>query len=268
MLWDLLNKFNKPKSVYFFTLHKSASTLFGNLILGSTLDLIQIDYASKIYMGELTELPQFEKTGYIYGPIRVWKEDGNSESRLLLEPCLEKEFLKDKKCLLFIRDPRDILVSFYYSVAFTHGISDVPEIAKIQLERRTTALELGIDRFCMQFAPKILENFKIIVHIQNLCRCSLLLRYEDMVEDFQPFANKLTAFLDLNGESIGQLYKQSRPLFQESSTEHKRSGLPGGYRTKLSDQTIDFINKKLNEILDCFYADKLGEVAPRELTIQ
>jgi hypothetical protein len=80
------------------------------------------------------------------------------------------------------------------------------------------------------------------MHIQKACKQSLLLRYEDMINDFEPFAFKLSSFLKLKRGITDKLYEQSRPLEKEDQQAHRRSGMTGGYLTKLSSQTIKFIN--------------------------
>lgn len=252
MFRDIFKKINKPKSVYFFTLHKSASTLFGNLVLNNTGALTHVDYAAKIYQGELSEPLVFERSGSIYGPIRISRGDANPESRPLIEPCLRPEFLRNKKCLLFIRDPRDVLVSFFYSEAYSHGISIVPEIACGQLKRREEALTLGIDDYCLQLAPIMLGNYTAIIDIQKVCQQYLLLKYEDMVWDFPSFSSKLSSFIKLKNGIIEKLYEQSRPLEKEDMNSHKRSGLPGGYQNKLNRKTIAFVNDLFKQTLDHF----------------
>lgn len=242
----------REKSIFFFTLHKSASTLFGNVVLPHISNLRHIDFAAKIYSGELKKTPVFESYGYIYGPIRVWQERHNPESELLLEPCLKNDFLAAKKCLLFIRDPRDILVSFYYSVASTHGISDVPEIALLQNQRRAEAMELGLDAYCLKIAPKIRENFLTLQRVHESCKYSLLLRYEDLVQNFSPFSTQLRSFLDIHPESLQRLFDESRPLQNENLSGHKRSGAIEGFRNKLTKNTLSILNDQLRDILITF----------------
>ena len=247
-LFDFIFPKRHP-SVFFFTLHKSASTLFGNVVLPNISNLKHVDFASQIYSGELKSKPVFEKQGFIYGPIRVWQEPDNPESQLLLEPVLETDFLRRIKCLLFIRDPRDVLVSFYFSVAATHGVSDVPEIARLQEQRRSEALELGIDAFCVQTAPKILENYSTIRRIQSLGKEKIMLRYEDMIEDFSTFSANLRTFVPVEDKVMERLFHDSRPLERENTSHHKRSGAIGSFHNKLQPQTIEKINHQLQDVL-------------------
>ena len=66
----LLNK-DKYESVFFYTFHKCASSLFSGYVLRNIEGLRNIDYASRLYQGREPKSIKFEKYGYIYGPIRL-----------------------------------------------------------------------------------------------------------------------------------------------------------------------------------------------------
>jgi len=62
-----------PKSIYFYTLHKCASTLFSDFVLKNVNKLIHVDYASQIFTGKIQIGKQlsFKEKGFIYGPLRI-----------------------------------------------------------------------------------------------------------------------------------------------------------------------------------------------------
>ena len=108
---------NNPKSVYFYTFHKCASTLFNGYVLKNAVGLYNMDYASQIYSGERSseEKLNFNRNGFIYGPIRISAGVQGPVGEMLVKPTTQHDFVRDKIALFLIRDPRDILVSSYYS---------------------------------------------------------------------------------------------------------------------------------------------------------
>jgi hypothetical protein len=132
---------SNPESLFFYTLHKCASTLFSDYILGSLIGLKHVDYALDLYKGRLKPSSgkplTFASHCYAYGPLRVSGMGSNDLiDRLLKTPTMSVDFVSDKIALFFVRDPRDILVSAYHSFAYTHWYSAVPELRRGQEQRR------------------------------------------------------------------------------------------------------------------------------------
>lgn len=105
-----------PETVYFYTFHKCASTLFNSYILKNIKGLQHVDYASQIYGGKkINKKLNFRDKGFVYGPIRLSADPMSSVYRMLVAPTSGHEFIRDKIAIFVVRDPRDILVSAYYS---------------------------------------------------------------------------------------------------------------------------------------------------------
>src|SRR5438132_10534005 len=117
----------RPESVYFYTLHKCASGLFSDYVLKNVRRLRLIDYEDRFYKGEPVCVT-FKEKGFIYGPIRVSNGPQSTIYSKLVEPASRTDFVRDKIAIFLIRDPRDILVSSYYSFGYTHEFSTVKEI--------------------------------------------------------------------------------------------------------------------------------------------
>ncbi len=66
-----------------------------------------------------------------------------------------------------IRDPRDILVSSYYSFGFSHGFSSVQKIKDIQKERRIIIQSKTIDEYALENSDRILTNFNTLNKAQR-----------------------------------------------------------------------------------------------------
>src|SRR5947209_5962028 len=143
MMFEKLRFFRKsegaeipPESVYVYTLHKCASGLFSDYLLKNVRRLRLIDYADQLYNAAPLEAVTFEERGFVYGPIRLSTGPPSLMYSQLIEPVSKTEFVRDKRAMFVIRDPRDILVSAYYSFGYSHGFSEVKEIREQQQRLR------------------------------------------------------------------------------------------------------------------------------------
>ena len=248
---------SNPESLFFYTLHKCASTLFSDYILNHLIGLKHVDYTLDLYRGRL-ELSSskplaFASHGYVYGPIRVSGMGFNRNlDRLLNIPTMSADFVSDKIALFFVRDPRDILVSAYYSFGYTHGYSEVPELRRGQERLRAEIQAMTVDEYALNSADNQIKHFTTIHQLANACHRSVILKYEDMVDRFDHFSKQLTEFVDVDPHVLRQIQRRSRPRNQERGNSHRRSGRTGGFRSKLEPATVAALNQRLRGILDCF----------------
>jgi len=150
------------------------------------------------------------------------------------------------KVVLVVRDPRDILVSDYFSIAYSHAIPD-GEKKEVYLERREAALAASIDEHVLQNAERLRSVFqKYEEHLFPACPGVHVARYEDMVEDFAPWLDALLAAcgLEINNTMRGKLianHEARRPK-GEDINKHLRKGMPGEHLEKLHPATIERLN--------------------------
>ncbi|ASQ89737.1 hypothetical protein CHL67_01300 [Prosthecochloris sp. GSB1] len=241
---------NPGESVFFYTFHKCASTLFSAHVLKSVRGLRNVDYARRIYAGGHTGTAEFVDKGYVYGPIRLSAIPGSPVYENLVGPASEKDFIENRIAVFLIRDPRDILVSSYYSFGFTHGESGVGEIGLHQRMRRERIAGRTVDDYVLDAAPVVRANFLKLGELNEACRRSVVLRYEDMIFDWELFTRELTKYLDIGPSVLRRIYAKSRPRSKEDRSSHRRSGMPGGFRDTLRGRTVDQLNEILGEALD------------------
>src|SRR5262249_55228526 len=93
------------------------------------------------------------------------------------------DVLSRARKLVIVRDPRDMLVSLYYSFKHSHWFPEIqtPQFeAEVGCMRQDTAL--GLDEFCMAYAwayNRILWRLHTVLRDQDV----LVLRYEDFIYD-------------------------------------------------------------------------------------
>jgi hypothetical protein len=207
------------------------------------------DYALKIYQGEENCSVTFHERGFVYGPIRLSVDKESPVHQKFVYPLITDQFLNIKNAIFMIRDPRDILVSSFFSFGHTHGFSPVPEIRKRERENRRFIQSKTIDEYALDFVDSLEEDFKILLELRSKCPNAIVLKYEEMVENWSAFAQKLTSCLKLYPGCLEEVYKLSRPRKSEDSESHRRSGKTRQFETALKPETISELNSKLSFIL-------------------
>lgn len=246
----LKSRKDEKESVFFVTFHKTASSYFGNFILKQSIGLLHKDPASDIFRNKKIEKINYEDNNHIYGPIRLSLKEGPVYEKVVL-PILKNELLHKYKAICFIRDPRDIIVSFYYSQAYSHPLSNNEDIKLLQIKNRDRALIIGIDKYALEEADFFKEKFEMMISILESNKNSLLLKYEDMIYDFDSFHDQLSTFIELPSGGKEIIYENTRPK-NEGIHSHRRNGQKNGYKKELQDETIVAMNNKLRSILNYF----------------
>jgi hypothetical protein len=245
------------QSIYFFTLHKCASSLFAKHVL-KTLDGLQgVDYAEQLFKSDRPMRFEFQPFGHAYGPLRVSLSEDSVVYRQLVERCLRPEFLADKKAICHVRDPRDILISHYHSAGWTHKISSDPEIAEEQLAARRLVQALSIDEYAIQQAPALGSYFDRLSGVLAHAQETVLLRYEDMIARSPAFARDIQAAMPISDQVLSELFRLSKPLQIEDRTSHKRSGKAEQFKERFTSRTRQVLADMLSDCLERFGYNEL-----------
>lgn len=235
---------SEKKSVLFFTVHKSA-TSFMSVYLGELAKesgLKHIDYNGYFFAQGQASLEKqnssalitkvFHKQGYLYGPLRYF---------------LDIPEVDEYPVVLFLRDPRDVLTSQYFSLKNTHPLNTTKMIEKRKIAQSTSIDEhvrLQADRFLNTYTTYLDK----LVGKPNV----LLLRYEDMIVDFPAFLEKINHHFDLKlNETQKQRLDRTRSfqMTKEDISSHKRKVVAGDHKEKLQPKTIQWLNEKFDSVL-------------------
>jgi hypothetical protein len=173
--------------------------------------------------------------------------------------------IEDYSVILHLRDPRDVLVSMFYSYCYIHPGEIQPNTGY----RRKVA-EAGIDAFVLGKASPNSSSYRgdygtgghVEDLIGNLQRryCDyldrlvgkpnvMLLKYEEMVGDYPAWLQKFVAPFPIDDKRriVEELVARRRTLFPKRDLDvmsHVRHVTPGDHKDKLQASTI----RRLDEI--------------------
>jgi hypothetical protein len=166
-------------------------------------------------------------------------------------------FKADPK-LLMVRDPRDALVSEYFSNAYSHPIpkasSESDAVAKLMIDQRTDALSLPIDEYVLRRAPGMLNALLAASEAVSLPMARVL-RYEDYIFRKDELMRAICAHFNwaLDDQLIGLILEWAdiRPA-TEDPLQFVRKVTPGDHREKLQSETIAELNELLRPAMEMF----------------
>jgi len=250
---------NPHQSIVFFTIFRGASSYVSDLlwILAHEKGVTPIDLEG--YFWDAGELQRdlctrnegakaiYKQKGYLYGPFRIF----NGPFRIYSEgiPSLE-----NYKVILMLRDPRDVLVSTYFSTAYSHPMPrrNQSEANRLRAAREET-LRMTIDEYVLKKADTVSDIY--LRCCQELLNKSyvLFVKYEEMISDFESWLDKIVNFVEFHPRSEVRDKIVRRANFQvaeENVYIHKRQVTPGDYQRKLRAETIKALNVKFHEAME------------------
>lgn len=241
------------KTIFFLTFHKAASSFFSKYVLKHIDGYDHVDYASEMFNGRVKDKVSFKDVGVVYGPIRMSINADPMNSRLFI-PLLKSNLLNECRLICLVRDPRAILVSYFYSEAYSHVISKVEKIKEVQLRNRQNALLLGIDKYVLSRMNFIMERFNILKKILETNDDNVLLQFEEMIGDFDTFYEKLHNFAPLERGVYRHMYEATRPInnSQNDLLTHRRDGSADNYKNEVHPETLRLMTDRMSMILKSF----------------
>ena len=241
------------KSCFAFGLHKGGSTLLFNLLIAICHQYHRIPYVSLsdlLFMkgvdsGSLEPTRSLDPTsvtslftqeGYCFGGFREFPSSWINK------------FLPGRKKIILLRDPRDILVSLYYSFKYSHHIPDQNTYIK---NIHLLLQNLDIDEFVIQQKNDIKMELDSYYEIDKLDSVKLF-RYEDVILSKKQWIKDICNFLglSLNANEVQEILDRYDIIpTNENEKSHIRRVIPGDYLNKLYPETIDYLNEYFRDFL-------------------
>jgi hypothetical protein len=176
---------------------------------------------------------------------------------------------KKFKTFFILRDPRDIVVSWYFSVKYSH-----PENALIpQYRKKLNKLSLNDG---LKYSIESLEQAGLFYAQKTWMTLNAegikIFRYEDFVKDNYRFLKQLFSYLDVEISEIGLKNLVDRNKFKnfsgnrdpgtEDVNHHYRKGIPGDWMNYFDREISDFFKTATGDLLkitDYCPTRKMGE---------
>ncbi|MEY2479680.1 MAG: hypothetical protein QOI04_607 [Verrucomicrobiota bacterium] len=179
--------------------------------------------------------------------------------------------LPEARIILHLRDPRDVLISMFFSYCFMH-----PGDVEANTGYRKDVARAGIDRFVLdmvtddfhsyagdygtglkfkKYAGNIYERYARYLSEILSKPNTILVSYEEMVLSFPTWLRKILSVFELQNleETYNEIASHQAHAVEpteEDISSHKRQVTPGDYKKKLRPETIRELNRKFKEVLD------------------
>lgn len=241
-------------SIVYFSHYRCASMMINKRLLQLIAEgnYQQLDYQGYVHPWPIEEREAFQRdcsehekfgrfpiTGHYFGPLRYYVDI----------PGLEK-----MKVIVVLRDPRDVLVSRYFSEKYNH----------VRLDNRfkkhcETISKLSLDEFVLQFKEDVGAHYEFYQKNSDKLKNALFINYEEMIADFHGFLDKVNTYvgLGLSEQFLKELASQeSFSVKSENFYSHKRSVQARNFEKKLQQETIADLNRYFSEILSHYGWEK------------
>jgi hypothetical protein len=166
-------------------------------------------------------------------------------------PFEDHSVFQDFKRVVMCRDPRDLLVSHFYSFTQAH----VPR-NKHFVQKMKEGQEMGLQKYVLldehvSYFKKCLEQAVLLRDQEGVLFC----KYEDMMDDFASFQESCQELIngDINATlsaELNSMYKKPESNQSTDNTRHRRSGAWGQFRNALKPETIEKLNHEFKELLE------------------
>jgi hypothetical protein len=165
-----------------------------------------------------------------------------------------QEAFSESKKMLMVRDPRDALVSEYYSNAYSHSVPKAGETRGVMLSLRESALGTPIDAYVLERAAMLRQTLRDFTALKP-DRCVKVIRYEDVITRKRELLYQLCSFYSWPiSEAQADAIIGWADVFPEVErpTEFIRKVIPGDYREKLLPETLRSLNEFFASEMECF----------------
>lgn len=240
------------ESVMAFALPKAGSVLLDSMLRMACKEM-QLPYVSLPEHFFRLGLPDnlipastslvFVPHGYCYGGFRYFPEQ------------YEIPILRRAKKILLVRDPRDMLVSHYFSMRSSHPAPGTELKSSVsKLPQQALANEVVIDSYVMQIAPWFK---KIMGDYRKLCTETevRIFRYEDVIYRKAEWLQEIVTYFNwpVSGDIVRTIAARNDVIPEsEDETRHVRQVHPGNYKRKLKPETVEQINRLLHDEIRYF----------------
>ena len=160
------------------------------------------------------------------------------------------------RCVVLVRDPRDMAVSHWYSVTQSHVVPKAEQGEHFMAGARAKALAHGRDAHVMQVARGLDAQYERLLTSGILHRdATAVFRYEDVIFRKREWVDAICAWFgwDIPADARARVadHHDVRPATPDPSA-HIRQVTPGNHRAELDDRHRAQIDRILARWLEMF----------------
>lgn len=229
--------------VFLFAVRKSGSSMLNDVaeVIGEANRYFFVDVAGKLFDKgvPVSEWQSNEAISEIIRPGNLYGGFRNFPTGL----AGAADFASARK-LLMVRDPRDALVSEYFSTAFSHSVPATGRTRENLLAERRHALRTGVGEYVLSRAESLRQTLREYRAV--LDGTWLVIRYEDIIFDKDKLIDGICDQFGWRADDqLRRDIKRSvdvRP-FSERPTDFVRRVTPGDHLDKLWSGTTRELDK-------------------------
>jgi hypothetical protein len=229
---------------FLFGVRKSGSSIMNSMVtsLARMNALNYVDVAGQLFNAGISVaawqrdagMAQLLRGGNVYGGFR------NAPLGLLGTAALQ-----DSPLILLVRDPRDALVSEYFSNAFSHSLPEAGEARDQLLAERARAQNAQIGPYVLRMAPRLRETLREYIPLLSHPRMRLY-HYETAILNKRWFLRDICEHFgwQVTDQQIGLILHWADVVPDvEHPTAFVRKVTPGDHVEKLDTPTITQLNE-------------------------
>ena len=236
---------------FVFALHKSGSVLLNEMMrkLSPAAGYPFVDFPGFVF-GKSVKIPDvtggmealFSCNGMVFGGFRNFPPDS-----------VPLNIVAQDKVILLVRDPRDILVSFYFSELKSHALPPEGPAREALLKQREAVASKGIEKYVEEKALFVERQFqKYERRLLNVCgeNCRIY-RYEDVIFSKRQWMGDVASFFewDIPLKKIQRVADKHDVIpGKEEPGNHIRRVTPGDHREKLKPATVDSLTERFRDV--------------------
>ena len=255
MLSSLLSRKKKIACTHPTTLllsvHKGASSFlsndFGPGIARAFAGMKHIEMGQEIVNGKKIEDLPLPPTGVVASRVYPYLYETAVEN-----PVPAGGRLADKKLIMLRRDPRDVAVSLYYSIRFSH--TSKTRDPEAFLDKRAALENLDVVEGVMQHTSKtainqFLATFRFLEKYPHTC----LTTYEALTTDFSAWRGLIEKHMGWSAAESQKVFagldRSIEPPAKVDPHKHKRRVTPGNWREVFDDRVCELFERRIGREL-------------------
>jgi hypothetical protein len=249
------------RNIYVFTVNKAASMLLYEL--GKTLarharlPFWSVNDGTFPEKGLAEDVAAFDGKRGCFCPLRYYTDAPGLDESADAAGGVHDEasgFVQAARsaAILHLRDPRDVITSQFFSLAYSHP----PVAGKFDPTdaQRRLWIDAGVDAHARAHAARWIERYQAYINHVLGRPNTIFVTYEEMVTDFPAWLGKFMAPFPLDDAErlqakLARKYRNNFTIKREDVRKQKRQITPGDHKRKLQPDTIAFLNEQFAAIL-------------------